>query len=100
LRPPEVFQRRASASSPHRLLHSTSRTLALSIAASATLLERPHRRPCCTRLPHENASGAAVDSRNNNAMTALMVAAKYGQVGAVRVLLEAGAEIGCKGENG
>jgi len=33
-------------------------------------------------------------------MTALMVAAQYGQDGAMRVLLEAGAGIGCKDKNG
>jgi len=34
--------------------------------------------------------GVAVDSKNNDGLTALMVAAQYGQVGAMRVLLEAG----------
>jgi len=38
-------------------------------------------------------AGAAVDSKNNDAMTALMVAAWQGQVEAMRVLLAAGAAV-------
>jgi len=41
-------------------------------------------------------AGAAVDSKNKDAMPALMVAAQYGQVGAMRVLLEAGAAVDSK----